>query len=65
MCTDDRTCKQLRDYLQADGSEGLMRRKLREYFTWKSNFQKSQTQLFEKKPENGSQEEGSRFSKDS
>ena len=56
MCTDERTCKQLREYLQSDGSDAVMRRKLQEYFIWKSNFQKSRTQLFEKKPESGSQE---------
>ena len=28
-----------------------MRRKLKDYFAWKSNFQKSRTQLFEKKPD--------------
>ena len=61
MCTDDRTCKQLREYLQSDGSDAVMRRKLQEYFTWKSNFQKSRTQLFEKKPENGSQEGRNHF----
>jgi DNA excision repair protein ERCC-4 len=58
MCTDERTCKQLREYLQSDGSDAVLRRKLQEYFTWKSNFQKSRTQLFEKKPENGVEEDG-------
>lgn len=53
MCTDERTCKQLREYLQSPGTDTVMRRKLQEYFTWKSNFQKSKNQLFEKKPENG------------
>ena len=52
MCTDERTCKQLRDYLQFSGTDGFMRRKLKEYFAWKSNFQKTRSQLFEKKPEN-------------
>ena len=52
MCTDERTCKQLREYLQSPGTDVVMRRKLKEYFAWKSNFQKTRIQLFEKKPEN-------------
>ena len=51
MCTDERTCKQLREYLQSSGTAVVMRRKLQEYFSWKSNFQKTKSQLFEKKPE--------------
>lgn len=51
MCTDERTCRQLREHLQSDGNDNVMKRKLQEYFTWKSNFQKSRTELFEKKPE--------------
>jgi hypothetical protein len=47
MCTDERTCKQIREYLQS-GNHTMMRRKLKEYFEWKSNFQKTKTQLFEK-----------------
>jgi DNA excision repair protein ERCC-4 len=50
MCTDERTCKQLREYLQL-GGDTVMKRRLQEYFTWKANFQKSKTQLFEKKSE--------------
>ena len=56
MCTDERTCKQLREYLQTD--DGGMQRKLQEYFSWKSNFQKSKTQLFEKGSEKGAVEDG-------
>ena len=52
MCTDERTCKQLREYLQSPGGKDTMRCKLQEYFAWKSNFTKTKTQLFEKKPEN-------------
>lgn len=59
MCTDERTCKQLRDYLQ-HGSDVVMRQKLREYFKWKANFQKTKTELFEKKPAN-STEDGSQI----
>ena len=51
MCTDERTCKQLREYLQSHRTDVTMKRKLQEYFTWKSNFQKSKTQLFEKNVE--------------
>jgi hypothetical protein len=51
MCTDERTCRQLREHLQSEGSDKVMKRKLQEYFTWKNNFQKSRTELFEKKPE--------------
>ena len=51
MCTDERTCRQLREHLQSDGSNTVMKRKLQEYFTWKNNFQKSRTELFEKKPD--------------
>ena len=50
MCTDERTCKQLREYLQL-GGDTVMKRRLQDYFTWKANFQKSKTQLFEKKSE--------------
>jgi hypothetical protein len=53
MCTDERTCRQLREYLQSSGTDTVMRRNLQDYFSWKSNFQKTKTQLFEKKPENG------------
>ena len=56
MCTDERTCKQLREYLQSSGTDVVMRRKLQEYFSWKSNFQKTKSQLFEKKPENGKED---------
>lgn len=56
MCTDERTCRQLREYLQSSGTDTMMRRKLKDYFAWKSNFQKSRTQLFEKKPEDAAQE---------
>ena len=57
MCTDERTCRQLKEYLQSSGTDTMMRRKLKDYFAWKSNFQKSRTELFEKKPEEGTQEE--------
>jgi hypothetical protein len=56
MCTDERTCKQLREYLQSPRTDVTMNRKLQEYFTWKSNFQKSKTQLFEKKAENATED---------
>jgi DNA excision repair protein ERCC-4 len=49
MCTDERTCRQLREYLQSSGTNSIQRRKLQDYFAWKSNFQKTRTQLFEKK----------------
>jgi DNA excision repair protein ERCC-4 len=56
MCTDERTCKQLREYLQSSGTDVVMRRKLQEYFSWKSNFQMTRSQLFETKPENGKED---------
>jgi hypothetical protein len=57
MCTDERTSKQLREYLQSSGGKDeTTHRKLQEYFAWKSNFQKTKTQLFEKTPENGTEE---------
>ena len=55
MCTDERTCRQLREYLHSNGTD-TMRRKLHDYFTWKSNFQKTKVQLFEKKPEDGGED---------
>jgi len=48
MCTDERTCKQLREYLQEGGSDVLMQRKLKEFFSWRSNFQQTRTELFQK-----------------
>jgi DNA excision repair protein ERCC-4 len=51
MCTDERTCRQLREFLQSSRTNTIMRRKLHDYFTWKSNFQKTKVQLFEKKSE--------------
>ena len=59
MCTDERTCKQLREYLQV-GSDRLMQRKLHEYFSWKANFQKTRSELFEITPD-GSAIDGSPF----
>ena len=61
MCTDERTCRQLRESLQSSG-EAVMRRKLQEYFAWKTNFQKTKTQLFEKKPESAAEDGKSRYS---
>jgi DNA excision repair protein ERCC-4 len=55
MCTDERTCRQLRESLQSSG-EAVMRRKLQDYFAWKANFQKTKTQLFEKKPESAAED---------
>jgi hypothetical protein len=52
MSTDERTCKQIREYLQDGGGTDLMKRKMQEYFSWKANFQKAKTQLSETKPEN-------------
>jgi hypothetical protein len=51
MCTDERTCRQLREHIQSNGRDNVMKRKLQEYFAWKANFQKSRTELFEKKPD--------------
>ena len=47
MCTDERTCRQIREYLEY-GNDIIMKRKLGEYFKWKTNFQKSKRELFEK-----------------
>jgi len=35
----------------------MMRRKLKDYFAWKSNFQKSKPRLFEKKPDDPANED--------
>jgi hypothetical protein len=51
MCTDERTCRQLREHIQSNGRDNVMKRKLQEYFAWKANFQKSRTELFEKRPD--------------
>lgn len=53
MCTDERTCKQLREYLQT--SDVYMQRKLRDFFSWRSNFQKTRTELFQKPQEQAEQ----------
>jgi len=34
----------------------MMRRKLNQYFQWKTNFSKSKDQLFEKKPEENNED---------
>ena len=51
MCTDERTCKQLREYLQLAETNLLMQRKLRDFFYWKANFQKTRLELFVKPQE--------------
>jgi DNA excision repair protein ERCC-4 len=51
MCTDEGTCRQLREYLESVGTDRMMKRKLNDYFQWKSNFHKTRDQLFQKKKE--------------
>ena len=55
MCTDERTCRQVREFLEV-GSDRMMKRKLNNYFQWKTNFSKSKDQLFEKKPEENNED---------
>ena len=55
MCTDERTCRQVREFLEI-GSDRMMRMKLNDYFQWKTNFSKSKDQLFEKKPKENNED---------
>ena len=56
MCTDERTCRQLREYLESAGTDRMTKRKLNDYFQWKANFHKTKDQLFEKKKEENGQD---------
>jgi hypothetical protein len=56
MCTDERTCRQLREFLALARTDGMMKRKLHEYFQWKANFHKTKSLLFGKKPEENNED---------